>query len=287
MKYLTPILLLLMLGHEVFSQEPLDSVYLAAEMEDSISSFAIRPLKHSNKLLKQLMKQIELDALQQVNEDRKYQVEATYTLDKLPPFTASCILPAKIDSIPIKGFTADSLDLFLENISLKGPYKLTEKDSIRLKQILFDTASSFCHRDKHKKKCELEINWPYMFAPYISYRKIARFCNVTAYSIDDASGRSVFRIQLTKKDRLRPGASIGNYVLPGYKVDAYFDSRTMQMTQFKFGTRGPSLRWKTTQTLRQYDYDIKDGKPILKRYQKIGVFDGKIKERTTLRIIDK
>ena len=72
----------------------------------------------------------------------------------------------------------------------------------------------------------------------------------------------------------------------GYKVDAYFDSKTLQMTQLKFGSRGPSLRWKTTQNLQQYDYDIIDGKPILVRHKKIGIFDGKIKERDNLYIIN-
>lgn len=121
----------------------------------------------------------------------------------------------------------------------------------------------------------------------MSYRQIVRFCDVTAYSIDDASGRSVFRIHLTKKNRLRPGASIGNnYVFPGYKVDAYFDSQTLRMTQFKFGIHRQSLRWKTYQHVEQYDYELVDGKPILKRFKRIRAFNGKIKERDNFRLIN-
>ena len=286
MRYLASFLLLFILGHGASSQEPLDSVYSEAELEDSISSFSIRPVKHLKRLLKKLMMQIELDALKQVKDDRMYQFEATYTLDGFPPFTASCILPAKIDSIPRSIFITNSFDAFLKNVRLKGPYNMTSEDTIRLKRILYDAVDKFCHPYNREKDFNFEVNWPFMFAPHLSYRQIVRFCNVTAYSIDDASGRSVFRIHLTKKSRLRPGASIGNWILPGYKVDAYFDSKTLQMTQLKFGSRGPSLRWKTTQNLQQYDYDIIDGKPILVRHKKIGIFDGKIKERDNLYIIN-
>ena len=136
MRYLTVILLLLMLGHEASSQEPMGSVYSETEMEDSISSLAIIPVKHPKRLLKKLIEQIELDALQLANDNRMYQLEAYYTLDGFPPFTASCNFPSRIDSIPVSIFVTNSLGVILKNVSIKGPYELTDKDSIRLKKIL-------------------------------------------------------------------------------------------------------------------------------------------------------
>ena len=61
MRYLTVILLLLMLGHEASSQEPMGSVYSETEMEDSISSLAITDNLFAGKLINMLSSMVQVD----------------------------------------------------------------------------------------------------------------------------------------------------------------------------------------------------------------------------------
>lgn len=114
MKRLHPILLLL-LAMNAFSQDSLDSVSLA-EMEDSISTMSIIPIKKPKALLDSIIVQVIRDSRQKPVRC-KYQTMYTTGLHTAGPNTSRCFLHA-IANIKIKA-TGEG-----EKFHYEGPRRL-------------------------------------------------------------------------------------------------------------------------------------------------------------------
>ena len=111
MKHLLTLLFLFWTA-QIYSQEPLDSAFLA-EKEDSISGMSIVPIKKPNALLDSIIVQVIRDS-QQKPVRCKYQTMYTTDLHTSSPATSRCILHT-IANIKIKATGKG------ENFHYEGP----------------------------------------------------------------------------------------------------------------------------------------------------------------------
>lgn len=256
MKHMFPLLLLLW-AVQAFSQEPLDSTKLMAEMEDSVSALYIKPIRKPEKLLKRVIERLQYD-LQQKHEVRKFQVDANFSQGTLLPFSASCIVSAEAGV----GLEKVHLDEF----NYEGPYKLALVDSVDIKHFLLQFATlspvhaQKAHWETYKAK-----------SPLVNYKETMRWYNVTADSIADEKGRSVIRFRFNWKRKQRADFDWEHYYGEIIGI-AYFDSRTLRLKQFKGGAYLPSLKY-ITRLYFQNDYEEKGKTPVLKQITVSGTKD--------------
>ncbi|MBR4131262.1 MAG: hypothetical protein IKU02_10150 [Bacteroidaceae bacterium] len=269
MKHLLPIFLLVWAA-QAFGQEPLDSAFWDAEMEDSVSAMAIKPLDPSQtkKLLKQIIKRFNQD-LKQKHEVGKYRTDATFIRETLAPFSVSRIESLKPGIAPHN--PDNDFQLFLlPKFNYEGPYELTYRDSLYISHYL-NTFPRICpnylptvphlyntirgHIDKGP------------LLPFEEFSETMYYYKVTAYSIFDAAGRSVYRFTFARNGVKRYGKD----VVYGKKYDvgelvgtAYFDSQSLRILQFNGKGRVPTedhvinIRF-------QNDYDEDNGSPALRQ----------------------
>ena len=247
MKHLL-ILLFLLWTAQIYSQEPLDSAFLA-EKEDSISSLYIKPIRKPEKLLRRIIQRLQYD-LQQKHETRRFQVEATFSQSTLAPFSASCVVSAEA------GVGLNKVRM--EEFNYEGSYKLALEDSLHIKDFLLQFATlSPVHA--HKAYWETYT----AKSPLVNYKETMRWYNVTADSIADAKGRSVIRFRFNWKRKQRADFDWEHYNGEIIGI-AYFDCRTLRLKQFKGGAYLPSLKY-ITRLYFQNDYEEKGRTPVLKR----------------------
>ena len=260
MKGVHIIITLLVWSLSASSQELSDSAYWETEMEDSVSSFAIKPIKRPKKLLKQVIEKIILDAHQKPKTNR-YQIEATFGEGSPSSFAVTCNFSAEA------GFGLEKLKL--EKFHYEGPLKLTLRDTISIESFLLNWAA---------------VNPVRMHKEYFSWNEIKSSNDIlkktiegldehiiTAYNISDASGRAVYRISFEPKKR--------KYYATEITGTAYFDSTTLRMTQFKGETHvgyGSRIRY-------QIDYEEKGKTPVVKQINMIGAKDDMIMKATVRR----
>ena len=269
MKHLLTIFLLVW-AIQAFGQEPLDSAFWDVEMEDSVSAMAIKPLDplQTKTLLKQIIKRFKQD-LKQKHEVCKYRTDATFIRETLAPFSVSRITYGK-PGIALH-YPDDDFKLFLfPKFSYEGPYELTNRDSLYIGHYL-NTFPKICpnylpwvlhlyytvhgHIDKEA------------LLPFEDYNETLQYYKVTAYSIFDAAGRSVYRFIFARNGVKRYGKD----VVYGKKYDvgelvgtAYFDSQSLRILQFNGKGRVPTedhvinIRF-------QNDYDEDKGSPALRQ----------------------
>jgi hypothetical protein len=249
MKRVLLLLCVLLWVFSASSQELPDSAKLMAEMEDSISSLYIKPIRKPEKLLKRIIQRLQYD-LQQKHEVGKFRVDANFSQDTLTPFSASCVVSAEA------GVGLDKVEV--ETFNYEGPYELTSTDSIDIKHFLlqFATLSPVhahkAHWETYKAKSSL-----------VNYKETMKCYNVTADSIADGSGRSVIRFRFNWKKK--QGADFDWEQYNGEIIGiAYFDSRTLQLKRFKGGAYLPSLKY-ITRLYFQNDYEEKGKTPVLKQ----------------------
>ena len=246
MKRLLPILFLLCAA-QGFCQTPLDSAFW--EMEDSVSSLAIMPVKNPKKLLERVVKQVYLD-IERKRVNARYKVEATFGVGSTTPFTASCI------------FSADAgLDLVenlkIEQFQYKGSFELSSRDTTLIKESLLTYITLSIIRQN-----QLILDLEGVNSPSERFRKIMaafeRRKVVTAYSIRDDAGRGAYRISYEPENqKAYYTRQIGM---------AYFDAKTLHITQFKGKTTLPGGR---TSISYQIDYD--DKAPVVKQIKATGI----------------
>lgn len=258
MKHLLPIILLLW-TIQASAQEALDSAFW--EMEDSVSSLAIMPVKKPKKLLERVIKQVCLD-MERKRVNARYKAEATFGIGSTTPFTASCI------------FSADAgLDLVenvkIEQFQYEGPFELSSRDTTLIKESLLTYISLSIIRQN-----QLILDLEGVNSPSERFRKVmAAFerRKVTAYSIRDDAGRGAYRISYEPENQKAYNTrQIGM---------AYFDAKTLHITQYKGKTTLPGGR---TNIRYQIDYD--DKVPVVKQIKATGISGKSVIKATIQRV---
>ena len=260
------IMLLLACLPPIVAQESSDSAFWDAEKEDTLGLLSIKPVKHPKKLLKQIFERFNED-LKETHMSRRYIVEGTFRQSKFPPFSAKGIYTVEGDNgLEIMGPSQNIKTSKLELLHYEGPDSLTSQDSITLISLLRDLLlASPVHRNhKYDNGC-------YPVSPFVYYEETNRWYDKKAYDIEYGSDNGVYRIQLVKKkNRYLWTEHDREHWLGDYKVTAYFDRRTLRITQFK-----GEFTWEVAEypfnlgsnscTRFLADYDNIGGKPVLKR----------------------
>ena len=277
MRRLLPIIFLLC-SAQFFAQESQDSILW--EMEDSISAMTIKLLKPSQtrKLLKQVIKRFQQD-LQQEYKTGRYQITATFNRDTLAPLSVSRTVSAKA------GIALPYHDVRSNDFKYEGTYKLNHRDSV----YIADYLNVFPSLSPNHVPWVLHLYYSYhghidkdALLPFENYSETVFYYNVTAYSIIDAAGRGAYRFIFTRNGVKR----FGRDVVFGKKYDvgeltgtAYFDSRTLRITQFKGKARVPT-EMHTIHYRIQNDYEEDNELPVLRQTKLVWEVKG-----TTIRVI--
>lgn len=278
MRCLVFMLLLLFWAHSVCAQIVDYSADLV-EQEDSLRTLSIKPVRKPKKLLRQVMNRLQLD-LKQKHGERKYKIEAMLCIDTFPSFSANCICRVCGDNgLEIIDVTKDVSDIKIEDICFKGPYGLTDQDSVNIKCILVDflNFSPICSSRYFYAR-------PYPYSPIGAY-EAERWFNVKAYKITYGSDDSIYRIDFikNKNSRFRYGDRVSWF--GDYSFTAFFDCRTLRITRYK----GESYDWDKAFPLYssdfQVDYEVDNGAPILNQLQYVGTFNN-IKGNALVRRIE-
>ena len=250
------------------SQETLDSAFMDAEMEDSISALFIKPIRKPEKLLKQVIERLQYD-LKQKHEVGKFRVESNFSQGNLIPFSASCVISAEAGV----GLEKVHLDEF----NYEGAYELARDDTINIKCFLKQFATlSPVHAHKAYWDTYKAIS------PLVNYKETMKCYNVTADSIADEKGRSVIRFRFNWKSKQSPDFDWQHYNGEIIGI-AYFDSRTLRLKRFKGGVLLPSLKY-ITRLYFQNDYEAKGKTPVLKQINISGTKDDMVMKATVQRI---
>ena len=239
------------------SQELPDSTFLDAEMEDSISAMAIKPIKEPKELLDSIIAQLIRDWERKPTVAHWYRVEnRTFPFPKHPtyPVVSSYFFPAE-SGIKLK--TTGKPEYF----RFEGPVKLTPQDSagVMFCLAIFSTSSPILDhvnsRSVSDKKTKKEI-----------FQKLMSLYDVKVYSITDESGRGVYRVNYTPNKKIT--ATNWGYYFLMVTGTAYFDLKTLRIIQAKGDisyceyypklevTRGGSY---------QIDYEMEGDTPVFKR----------------------
>ena len=257
MKRWLPIFLLLG-AVQALAQEPLDSAFLDAEIEDSISAMSIKPIKRPKKLLDSIIVQVILDS-EQKPLVCKYRTACTTGLHTSSPTTSSCILHA-IANIQVKSTGKG------EEFRYDGPRRLTN---------LHDTASVY----SALKSC---LDGDYMLglvqkcadetSVFQSFKYLMSLHHIKVYRISDEKGRGVYRVDFS------PRKNIG-YGYHGFKYNgtAYFDRNSLRLNQIETDKISPSsfdIMGRQAETLihticqhYRMDFEVVDGKPVVKQIE--------------------
>ena len=260
-------LLLLLLVMAIYPQEQQNSSAYLEEMDDSISALAIKPIKPSQtkKLLKQIIKRFKQD-LKQEHEVGKYRTDATFIREMLAPFSVCRIASAK----PGIALSHPDNDYRSLKFDYEGPYELTYQDSSYINHYL----------NTFPKICSNYLPWVLHLyytvhghidkgplLPFEKYSETMYYYRVTAYSIFDAAGRSVYRFTFARNGVKRYGKDM----VYGKKYDvgelvgtAYFDSQSLRILQFNGKARVPTESHIINIRL-QNDYDEDNGSPVLRQ----------------------
>lgn len=232
-----------------------------------MSLLSIKPVRKPKKLLKQIFERFNED-LKETHMSRRYIVEGTFQKSpRFPSFSAKGIYTVEGDNgLEIMGPSQNIKTSKLELLHYEGPDSLTSQDSITLISLLRDLLlASPVHRN-HKYD-----NGYYPVSPFVYYEETNRWYDKKAYDIEYGSDNGVYRIQLVKKkNRYLWTEHDREHWLGDYKVTAYFDRRTLRITQFK-----GEFTWEVAEypfnlgsnscTRFLADYDNIGGKPVLKR----------------------
>mgnify|MGYP006988850623 CR=1 FL=1 len=269
MKSVVHVLLLLAWVHGAFCQEPPVSAFMA-EMEDSVSSLSIKPIKRPEKLLKQIVERLKLD-LQQEHETCSYQIEASFSQGALMSFSASGIVSAEA------GVGLDNVRI--EEFRHEGPYDLALEDTINIKSFLLQFATL---SPLHAHKAYWEERRA--FSPLRNAKETMRCYDVTADSIADETGRSVLRFRFVWKEKQGKDFDWERYngEITG---TAYFNSRTLRIIGFKGKAYLPSLKY-ITRLHYQIDYHKRGRTPVVRQVEVQGTKDA-MKMRATIRKVVK
>lgn len=250
-----------------FAQVPQDSSFWD-EKEDSISALYIKPIPKPEKLLKSVIERLQFD-LKRKHSVKRYQVGAIFSQDPLTPFSASLIISAE------RGVGLEKIKK--EEFRYEGPYSLALEDTSMISCFLLQFASL---SPVHAHKAYFET---YMaMSPLANAKETMRCYDVAADSIADGMGRAVLRFRFKWKKTQHRDFDWGRYQgeITG---TAYFDSRTLQLKQFKGEAHLPSLKY-DTRLHYQVDYYERSKTPILKQINVVGTKDDMVMKATVRKL---
>ena len=264
------------------SQEPSDSLFL--EVEDSVSSLAIKPVKKPKKLLNSIIDQLLLD-LEKKPQVKNYMCEFVNVERISVPWTVRKTLSAKA------GIRLETINT--GEFRYEGPYKLTSKDSTFLSLPI----------DLSRYSPILEnVDIDGEMSKSAIFKKLMQtFYDVKVYSITDNSGRGVYRVNYSPK-KSQVTESNWEIMMYTYTGTAYFDSNTLRLTQVKavrtrnkapegvsvfsitpitpLSPSAASLASSTYRKRYQIDYDGSGTKPIIKQIRIVVTEDNKVIAKT-------
>ena len=275
MKRFLPFIFLLW-ALQTFCQEPLDSTFW--EMEDSVSAMAIRPIEKPKELLMRIFERLMKD-VQQKHSRRDYKMEAAYNISAPPSlYVRQAFTVEGDDGIAIYRAKCERGPMQLE-----GPYRITKQDSSK---ILFSLALEFGHSMHMKSLRNIgegfeSVGISYLFSHYklgTIYRAFMKEYNVKVYSIGDASGRGVYRIELEEKKSRKDPYRKNLTLIEKW----YFDQESLRLTQINLDYYSKERR-----TRVQYDYGEEMGSPVMTKYTYILVLNKRLMHKTTITLTGK
>ena len=260
-----------------FSQEPSDSVSLA-EMEDSVSSLAIKPVEHPEELLLQALERLEKD-LKQKHRERDYKVEAIFNIRTPPPLFVNRTFSIQGDNgIDIMSRTYHTED---GPLHFEGPFRMTVSDST---DIEYEISCSYSHdiHVEHKR-----IRWQYMDLARCFkrctldqvYKGLLNVYDVTAYSIEDETGRGVYRIHLDKR---KPKNERDLVFYNNQRMKWYMDGQSFCTKQINSYSSGNGY-----QVIYRHDFEEDNGSPILKKAVQIKAWGRKVMHKVSITLTEK
>jgi len=215
-------LLLTLVSSLAYTQEPLDSTFWDAEMEDSISAMAIMPIKKPKELLDSILARLLYD-MEQKPIARKYQVENAFVVGSTPSFKVKYILLAE-SGISMKIITGENFSY--ERLSENANDTSLIKEAIPIYSGFFP---SYVNAITHNMNLSNSTKIP---RSMVLRNLIHQYYDMKVYSISDESGRGVYRIDYSpKRKRITLENRIYYYEL--FTGTAYFDMHTLQLTQEK------------------------------------------------------
>ena len=256
----------LFLAGSVMAQESQKSS-LSDEMEDSLSTLAIIPLKpgRASKVFGQVFRRYQKDQ-KKMKDDDKYLVSATFRQDSLASFTAQCVVS------PYAGMDLfDNISVFTEDFVYDGQYELTRVDSTYIRRYLkhfarmSPTYVPMIYTLPGWNARSVGLNVKDLLYPLLDYNMTMRYYNYSVSRIEDSKGRRVYRI-VFGREKKKKQYTYGDNVHDVGEVTgtAYFDGKTMRLMQFKGKARRPTDRYDININYRN-DYEDRNDTLVLKR----------------------
>ena len=270
---------------QTFAQEPKDSAFW--EVEDSVSSLAIKPVKKPKKLLNSIIDQLLLD-LEKKPQVKNYMCELVNVERISVPWTIRHTLSAKA------GIRLETINT--GEFRYEGPYKLTSKDSTFLSLPIDLSRYSPILENIDNISKDVEMSKSAVFK-----KLMQTFYDVKVYSITDNSGRGVYRVTFSPKKR-EITQDNWEYYLMTIAGTAYFDSNTLHLTRIKGEVRYPRHPWHweaipmdklsfqstpyvsifDRQERYQIDYDNFGETPVVRLIRYIRMNRNKVMSKTTI-----
>ena len=270
------------------SQEPIDSAFV--EMEDSMSSLSIKPVKKPKKLLNSIIDQLLLD-LEKKPQVKNYMCEFVNVERISVPWTIRHTLSAKA------GIRLETINT--GEFRYEGPYKLTSKDSTFLSLPIDLSRYSPILENIDYISIDGEMSKSAIFK-----KLMQTFYDAKVYSITDNSGRGVYRVTFSPKKREITQDNWKYYIMT-VTGTAYFDIHTLHLTRIKGLVRYPRNRWHwevipmdklsfqstpyvsifDRQERYQIDYDDFGETPVVRQIRYIKMNRNKVMSKTTIQEI--
>lgn len=251
------------------------------EMEDSLSSLTVTPIEKPKELLKQIFNRIE-QALLQKHEARRYLIKSSYNIDNMPPFLVRAIYPVESDNgLELCSHFQKEKKRF-EEFHIESKDDLVIRDTAWLKLWTLENFEGPVHLYTNK-----DFNSRvFSYLPWLlGYKDTMKRYKVKVYSITDETGRGVYRVDFVNNKKEDPHWNNSSYT---FNATAFFDSRTLRMTQFNRAHSYSSTQIPADRHRIQYDYEDRNGFPVLRQIKSNDYYYyPQMIIRTTIELMDK
>ncbi|MCH5169542.1 MAG: hypothetical protein J1F27_07860, partial [Prevotellaceae bacterium] len=288
-----------------------DSIFAETEIEDSLSSFAIKkPVEKPKKLLKQCLRQLKEDLKQ--NHSRRQYLFRTINYHTYPPNTGYRIYTVENDdgihlfntSDPdLTGewgaFNAEELSLLDKNRITNWWFGRRQYDEWNFKHLHYKSGRydhidrdgvAYRYASARQRGTLIPLNSgegvTYSYASGWSrfsdiYNDLTRFYDIKAYSISDDSVEGVYCIDLVQKKIKARRVEI-DCSEPSHSIRLCFDMKSLRLIQEKGGL----ITRKGIRTYYKRDYGVENGSPVLTHFQLIEVAGQKIQFRHFVQLME-
>ncbi|MBR4130705.1 MAG: hypothetical protein IKU02_07285 [Bacteroidaceae bacterium] len=270
-------IILLLVAVQGFAQEPLDSAFLDAEMEDSVSAMAIKPVEHPEELLQQVLQRLEKD-LQQKHSRRDYMLESLLNINSPRALYVYRTYTIEDDN----GIGVMEYDRIINKGPLKfeGPYRITVQDSLDIEFTLN------IHADLNTNAIRVNgYRSPRFFLRAlfngVKLKKVLKGIleayEVTAYNIVDNSGRGVYRIHFDERKPKKWEKEVVPF--EDEKIKWYIDQQSLRLIQINISQNKPGRR-----NVYKHVYCEENGCPMLQKFIGVIYKEGKLTSWTGVKL---